>query len=158
MPLGIDVLAPREHGSTFALYASLEGLSSIALIAQKDPVRADGQETERHFPSPLSFRVTATTLGVNSIDVPDRIDTDLDTAELIKSLQFRLRINDSGLQTKRIGPAETRLIGVPADVPYGERIYRVIFEIPPLSTRARLVLEIVAPNGELLSKFPVTLN
>jgi hypothetical protein len=95
---------------------------------------------------------------VNNIDPPDPVETDVDTSELIKSLQFRLRINNGGLKTERIEPLEARLIGVPADVPYGERIYRVTFQMPPLSTDARLVLEVLAPNGELLSKFSVVLN
>jgi hypothetical protein len=157
LPLGIDVLAQPDQGATFAVYASMEGMSAPP-VAARDPVRSDSLSAGRHFPSPLSFRVTATTLTVSTADLPARIETTIDTAELIKTLRFRLRINNGGLQTERIQPVETRMIGVPADVPYGERIYRVTFQMPRLSPNARLVLEVVSPNGELLSKFPVMLN
>jgi len=161
-PIGMESLLPRPHGQAFAIYASVEGADLLRPQALAMPQSSDASAPEASQPGSagrLSFRVTATTLGVQ----PDaassaRFDSDLETAELLRSLHFRLRISQGGLKVERLQPADVRMIGVPADVPYGERIYRVIFQSAPLPASTRMVLEVTAPNGELLCKFPVAGN
>lgn len=163
VPLGMESLLPRPHGQPFAIYASAEGMGLTRL--QNVPAAANSltdQQARRlaFFPSPLSFRVTATTLGLSATDEEQaaKFDSGVGTEELLAALQFRLRVYRGGLRTDRLEPADVHMIGVPADVPYGERIYRVTFNSEPLPATDRLVLEVSAPSGELLCKFPVPSN
>ncbi len=52
-----------------------------------------------------------------------------------------------------IQPVLVRQIGMPADVPYDERVYRIAFDTGNIPVDARLVLEVFSPKGELLTKF-----
>jgi hypothetical protein len=45
------------------------------------------------------------------------------------------------------------MIGVPADVPYDERVYRINFALDKLPITDRCVLEVLSPTGERLTKF-----
>src|SRR5215469_6703699 len=156
LPIGMEALLPRPRGRAFIIYASAEGIHPSLSRADAAP---GGAEASGYFPSPLSFRVTATTLGMPSEKTPpSSFDTNMQTPELISGLRFRLRVSPGGLRTERIEPADTRQIGIPADVPYGERIYRVTFDHPPLPMTDRLVLEVMSPEGELLCKFPLVVN
>ena len=159
-PLGMESLLPRPHGQAFAIYASAEGVDLNWLQTNSEKLSStNARVSPAFFPAPLSFRVTATTLGITPADAaPAAFDSDVDTAKLLASLQFRLRVSPGGLRTERLDPADVRMIGVPADVPYGERIYRVTFQSGPLPITHRLVLEVIAPNGELLCKFPLAVN
>jgi hypothetical protein len=155
----MELLSPRPHGSTFAVYASAvwphQGLRAVHSAASLLP-QGDGSASDAVL---LKFRVTATTLGIDGdSEPPASFDTNLKTEDLLKSLHFRLRVNLGGLDSERLQPAEVRLIGVPADVPYGERIYRVVFRLPVSSNGERAVLEVLAADGELLCKFPIARN
>jgi hypothetical protein len=46
------------------------------------------------------------------------------------------------------------MIGVPADVPSDERIYRITLNNVRLPITDRLVVEILTPQGEVLTHFP----
>jgi hypothetical protein len=160
-PLGMESLTPGPHGQPFAIYASAEGveLSRLQLRWMFGAKAAGQPELTTTFPTRLSFRVTATTFGVTEDGTPPAmIDSDEDVAKLLASLQFRLRVSEGGLRTERLAPADVHMIGVPADVPYGERIYRVTFQSKPLPASTRMVLEVSAADGELLCKFPLAAN
>jgi ubiquitin-protein ligase len=58
---------------------------------------------------------------------------------------------------KELEPLSVKIIGVPADTPYDERIYRVSFELPNIPVDDRIVLNVLSPNGECLSKFHLQL-
>jgi hypothetical protein len=45
------------------------------------------------------------------------------------------------------------LIGVPADQPFEERVYKVAFDTNEIPLDARLVLEVTGPDGARLSRF-----
>ena len=49
------------------------------------------------------------------------------------------------------------MIGVPDDVPYNERVYRVAFEIGSVPTDRRMLLEVLTPQGERICKFHLDL-
>jgi hypothetical protein len=49
------------------------------------------------------------------------------------------------------------LIGVPADIAYKERIYRVSVNLPRVPMSDRVVLEVFAPDGERICKFHLDL-
>jgi hypothetical protein len=46
------------------------------------------------------------------------------------------------------------MIGMPPDVPYDERVYRINVNARNLPITDRLVVEIFSPHGELLTHFP----
>lgn len=50
-----------------------------------------------------------------------------------------------------------RVIGVSADVPYDERIYRVSLKLDHIPLKHRIVLEL-SPGGERISKFHLEFN
>jgi hypothetical protein len=46
------------------------------------------------------------------------------------------------------------MIGMPADVPYDERVYRININAGNLPITDRMVVEILSPEGKLLTHFP----
>ena len=55
--------------------------------------------------------------------------------------------------SREIAPESVEMIGVPADVPYDERIYRVNMNVGNLPASDRLVIEILSPQDEVLTHF-----
>jgi hypothetical protein len=85
-----------------------------------------------------------------SVDVAD------DPQALLLKLKFRIRAYN-GLQVREIVPQSVEMIGMPADVPYDERVYRINIDAGNLPITDRLVIEIFSPQGELLTHFPFSL-
>jgi hypothetical protein len=75
-----------------------------------------------------------------------------DAANLLLGLKFRLRDYDA-LVSKELKPESVRMIGVPADIPYDERVFRVSFDIGERPVTDRFMLEIYSPEGEQLGRF-----
>jgi hypothetical protein len=157
MPAGYDVVILKPTGANLALMGliecpELEGAQSISEGANKKLVSADG-DTIRHFPQRFSFRITASLRKmlmdrpVASVDVSD------EPHELLLNLKFRIRAY-TGLENHEIIPESVEMIGMPAEVPYDERVYRVNVNNVNLPITARLVVEIRTPQGELLTHFP----
>jgi hypothetical protein len=157
MPAGYDVVILKPTGANLALMGliecpELEGAQSVSEGANKKLVSADG-DTIRHFPQRFSFRITASLRKmlmdrpVASVDVSD------EPHELLLNLKFRIRAY-TGLETHEIIPESVEMIGMPAEVPYDERVYRVNVNNVNLPITARLVVEVRTPQGELLTHFP----
>jgi hypothetical protein len=157
MPAGYDVVILKPTGANLALMGliecpELEGAQSVSEGANKKLVSADG-DTIRHFPQRFSFRITASLRKmlmdrpVASVDVSD------EPHELLLNLKFRIRAY-TGLENHEIIPESVEMIGMPADVPYDERVYRVNVNNVNLPITARLVVEVRTPQGELLTHFP----
>ena len=45
------------------------------------------------------------------------------------------------------------MIGVPADVAYDERVYRISFSGQKIPVSDRCILEVLSPTGERLTRF-----
>jgi hypothetical protein len=157
MPAGYDVVILKPTGANLALMGliecpELEGAQSVSEGANKKLVSADG-DTIRHFPQRFSFRITASLRKmlmdrpVASVDVSD------EPHELLLNLKFRIRAY-TGLENHEIIPESVEMIGMPAEVPYDERVYRVNVNNVNLPITARLVVEVRTPQGELLTHFP----
>lgn len=160
MPAGYDVVVLKPSGANLSLMGliecpELEGAQSVAEGANKKLVSADG-DTVRHFPQRFSFRITVSLRKmlmdrpVASVDVSD------EPQELLLNLKFRIRAYN-GLENHEIVPESVEMIGMPADVPYDERVYRINVNKVDLPITARLVVEIRTPQGELLTHFPFSL-
>jgi len=157
MPAGYDVVVLKPSGANLSMMGliecpELEGAQSVSEGANKKLVSADG-DTIRHFPQRFSFRITASLRKmlmdrpVASVDVSD------EPHELLLNLKFRIRAYNA-LENHEIVPESVEMIGMPADVPYDERVYRINLNNVDLPITARLVVEIRTPKGELLTHFP----
>ena len=82
-----------------------------------------------------------------SVDVSD------EPHELPLNLKFRI-LAYNALENHENVPESVEMIGMPADVPYDERVYRINLNNVDLPITARLVVEIRTPKGELLTHFP----
>jgi len=107
----------------------------------------------RNFPRQLQFRVTATTKPYDLVGVDEfRMRYEGDLNQFILGLKFRLRIFRE-LDARTVEPSDVTMLGVPADTPYDERIWRVSFEIGEVPVDDKVVLEVLSPEGERLSRF-----
>jgi hypothetical protein len=160
LPAGYDVMVLKPSKATLSLMGliecpELEGAQQLAEGTHKRLVSAEG-ETIKEFPRRFSFRITASLRkifveGPNaSIDVAD------DPQDLLLKLKFRIRAYHA-LEVREIIPQSVELIGMPADVPYDERVYRINIDAGNLPITDRLVVEIFSPQGELLTHFPFSL-
>lgn len=160
VPAGYDVVVLKPSGANLSLMGliecpELEGAQSVSEGAHKKLVSPDGG-TIRRFPQRFSFRITAS-LRKMLIDQPvASVDVGDEPHDLLLNLKFRIRAYN-GLENHEIVPESVEMIGMPADVPYDERVYRINLNKVDLPITARLVVEIRTPQGELLTHFPFTL-
>jgi hypothetical protein len=157
IPAGYDVVVLKPSGANLSLMGliecpELEGAQSASEGTHKRLVSADG-DTIRHFPQRFSFRITAS-LRKMLIDRPvQSVDVSDEPHDLLLNLKFRIRAYN-GLEAHEIAAESVEMIGMPADVPYDERVYRINLNNVVLPITARLVVEILTPQGELITHFP----
>jgi len=145
----IYLLASAENGS-------FEGMRRVKRGARRLILAGDGTPL-RSYPRFLHFRVTATArgnenLGAQTSPIPPVSDLN----SYILKLGFRVKIFHA-LDYTLLEPQSVDLVGMPADVPYDERIFRLTFELDNMPLEDRLVLEILTPEGNRLCKFHLEL-
>lgn len=157
LPLGADGYLLRPLNRKFFLMASADNPEFNMVRVTRihlggTVVGADGTEM-RHYPQQLSFRVTASALESDMLtnDV-DAVNYSGDLNSFLLGMHFRLKVY-RGLKVSLLKPERVHLIGVPADQPFEERVYKVAFDTNDLPLDARLVLEVTGPDGEKLSRF-----
>ncbi len=157
MPAGYDVVVLKPSGANLSMMGliecpELEGAQSVSAGTHKKLVSADG-DTIRHFPQRFSFRITAS-LRKMLVDRPvATVDVSDEPHELLLNLKFRIRAYN-GLENHEIVPESVEMIGMPADVAYDERVYRINVNNVDLPITARLVVEVRTAHGELITHFP----
>ena len=162
VPIGEDAVLLRSDRQVLFFLASaqsaafenwrqiiVDGNHSLTLRADGSPVR--------QYPRFIDFRVT---ISARQKDIPElqpfavefgnHAIQNLD--DFLLSLRFRVKIFH-GLQATVLEPKIIKLIGVPADVPYDERIFRLSFDLGEVPVEDRIVLEVLSPEGERLTKF-----
>lgn len=156
IPAGYDVVVLQPSGAEVSILGliecpELEGAQRVSEGMNSQIVSADGTPLTE-FPRNFSFRITATLRktvlsgpsgGVNSAQPPQ---------DVLMKLQFPLKVYD-GLKSREIQPELVEMIGVPADVPYDERVYRVSFNLDKMPVTNRFVLEVRSPEGQQMAKF-----
>lgn len=155
-PAGYEVLQLKPSGAVISFLGliecpELEGAQQVAEGAKARLLNADGQPV-MHYPRDFSFRVTVSLRKTLLVDPTDGFASAEKPQELLLKLKFRLRAYH-GLQAQDIQPESVQIIGVPADIPYDERVYRISFNLEQLPVTDRCVLEILSPDGERLTKF-----
>jgi hypothetical protein len=155
-PVGYSVIQLTPSGALVSLLAliecpEIEGAQHVSEGLNATIVSAEGVPME-HFPRDFSFRITAS-LRKTVLDPPERtVVTPEEPRQFLLRLGFRLKIYD-GLNMREVQPKTVTLIGVPADVSYDERVFRLTFDVGELPLSDRLVLEALSPQGETLTHF-----
>ena len=155
-PLGADAIRLMPANKILGLMVSVESAKLrnarvLNVEGRKVVEGGDGNEI-KNYPDDLSFRVTITDTPKNLESLPMTVDTKVGPGELSTNLRFKLH-RFSGLESEDFKPEKSEMIGMPANVPYNERIYRVKFKTGEFSIDDRLMLEILAPDGTRIAKF-----
>ena len=159
-PAGYEIIQLQPSGAVLSLLglvecSEIEGAQHVSEGLDSKILLADGGQLRR-FPRRFSFRVTAS-LRRTVLDPPrTSLKFPQDPAELLLGLHFKLRGYDA-LVSNEIAPESITMIGVPADIPYDERVFRVSFDVGDRSVTDRFVLEVYSPDGERLARFPFEL-
>jgi hypothetical protein len=157
IPVGYDVMLLKPSKATLSLIGliecpELEGAQHVSEGSHAKLISSDGR-TVKEFPQHFSFRITASIKKVfldgpvASIELPD------DPQQLLLHLKFRVRAYH-GLEVREVEPQSIEMIGMPAEVPYDERVYRINIKAGNLPITDRLVVEVLSPEGKLLTHFP----
>jgi hypothetical protein len=157
IPLGTDLLILQPSKLQVALMASAESeqFKSWRLIEENDKRKvlgADGQPVQK-MPGRITFRITAGTKD-RLTDTPGYpVPTQANLNDFLLKLRFRVKIF-RGVDARIVEPQEVKLIGLPADEPYTERIFRAAFDLGDVNIDDRLVLEVIdGDTDQRISKF-----
>src|SRR5262249_33911597 len=81
------------------------------------------------------------------------IETGANLNDFLLKLRFRVKIF-RGIDARTVEPQEVRVIGMPADEPYNERIFRASFDVDDVNIDDRLGLEVIdGYTPQRISKF-----
>ncbi|PYP83322.1 MAG: hypothetical protein DMG65_24570 [Candidatus Angelobacter sp. Gp1-AA117] len=155
-PAGYDVLLLKPTNAEVSLLGlvecpELEGAQHVSEGTNARVISADGTPLT-HFPHNFSFRITAS-LRKTVLSTPSGEVTSNDSPQdFLLKLKFGLKVFN-GLQVREIQPESVEMIGVPADLPYDERVYRVNFSIVNVPVTDRMVLEVLSPENDRLTRF-----
>lgn len=159
MPAGYDIVVLKPSGASLSLMGliecpELEGAQHVSAGTKAKIVSADGERMVK-FPHHFNFRITAS-LRKTILDIPvDSVNVLDDPHDLLLKLRFRVKAYH-GLEVREVIADSVELIGMPADVPYDERVYRISVDIGDAAITDRFVIDILTPEGELLAHFPFT--
>jgi hypothetical protein len=156
IPAGEEVLLLKPSGATLSLLglvecAELEGAQRVAEGTQARLVDADGASLKK-FPQHFSFRVTASLKKLMLSDPEDAVTITEAPQDFLLKIKFRMRAFD-GIHVREIEPESVRIIGVPEDIPYDERVYRISFNVKDLPVTDRLILDVLTPEGRNMTHF-----
>ena len=155
IPLGIEALALTPKQTLYVLASAeneqFEGWRRSVTGERWYLTNANGSPVE-YYPESISFRVTVSA-RLKLLEVPAfPIAMPDDLSEYLLRLSFRLKLF-RGLNQQIVRPFDVQMIGVPAEIPYDERVYLVSFRLPHIPIHDRCVLEVLSPRGERLAKF-----
>jgi len=161
IPLGIESFRLQPSGREFYLIASVENPSFAGLYRSVDrhghpQLFAAGDKPITFYPSRVQFRLTASAREKLIDDRPFDTNAKLAISDLLGQLQFRVKIFHA-LEYHYVEPTVVEDMGIPKDVPYDERIYRIGFDLGKVPIEDRVVMEVFSPTGERLCKFHVDL-
>lgn len=157
IPLGIQAYELHPERRPFYVMASatgadFDGWRVLGGDYHRYIVGRDGTRVSR-YPNHIVFRVSAGARDRSLMSSRrDVVTSAYDMNRLLLGLQFRLKLF-RGLQARAVKPQFVRQIGAPAETPLEERIYLVGFDLPDVPISDRMVLEVLEPDGERISKF-----
>lgn len=162
IPLGSESFEVEPWKTVLTVLASaespqFEGWRRQGLGDRRGKLLDAAGQPVRHFPGTLNFRVSVGTRTRLADSEPYPLRTSLPQNDYLLHLRFRVKVFH-GLQQTIVEPAAVKMIGVPDDMPYDERIYRIAFDLGEVSLDDRIVLEVLTPSGERLCKFHLDLT
>ena len=162
VPLGAEAL--ELHGDkwkgTITLLGSAENPEFEGMVRRETNQRtalysADGARIKL-YPGRIRFRITAS-YRTHMVDAsPFPISTDNAANDYLLHLQFRVVVFN-GLRQTVVQPEAVEMIGMPGEIPYDERIYRLAVEFPNVPLTDRVVLEVRDADGNRICKFHLDL-
>jgi hypothetical protein len=162
IPLGADAyeLRGEQWKGVMTLLASAENNGFEGMerrkVEQRETLFAnDGRQLE-HYPGKIDFRVTASFRTRLPETSPFPIGAPGNQNGYLLHLKFRIVVFD-GLRQTVVEPESVEMIGVPEEMPYDERIYRVSADLSRFPMRDRVVLEVHDPDGGRICKFHLDL-
>lgn len=160
VPLGVESFKLEPASETVNLLASaesplFEGVRLLGHGRNRIVLAADGSRLSR-FPQQIVFRVTASARGKALDQKPIPVETTADLNQYLLSLRFRLKVF-RGLEYREIEPKLVEQVGVPNDVPYSERVYRLAFNLDNVAVDERILLEVYDATGDRLTRFHLEL-
>lgn len=161
IPLGIESFRLQPAGREFYLMASVEnpafdGLYRVTDHNGHDHLFTGTNKPVTFYPSRVQFRVTASSREKLVEDHPFDTHAKVGVDDLMAHLRFRLKVFHA-LEYRYVKPSVVEDVGLPMDVPYDERIYRIGFDLGKVPIEDRVVMEVFSPTGERLCKFHLDL-
>lgn len=161
VPLGNEAFVLQPLNKPVYLFAcvhspELAGLKVIEKSGKKFLLNRAG-DLVRKLPSNVIFRITASTRSKLVDVIPFPIKSDRSLNSFLLALKFKIKVF-RGLDSREITPSHVKLIGLPDDVPYEERIFNVAVHLEDISPQDHVVLEVWTPDEkERLTKFHMDL-
>ncbi len=162
VPLGVEGFVLKPANRKFYLFAlaqnpAFEGMYQARKEGHRVLLDSAGRRVN-FYPEIVDFRVTATGWDEKLLDISHfPVHASASLEDFLLRLRFRLVIF-KGLKTRDVYPTSVRMIGMPANVPYDERIYGLTFRLNQVPISERVVLEVLAPNGQRIYKFHLDLE
>jgi hypothetical protein len=160
-PLGTDLIRLVPGNEVLSMLLTLESkeLEGAKLVHASEGNRLIGRDGKdiTTMPEELTFRFTVG--SKTQLMEHDALETEFDGTvdEFQSTLRFRLKIFH-GLDFVELEPESQKIVGVPADMPYDERIYRVRFKLPKNTpTTDRMMLQVFDSEDERVGRFPLQL-
>lgn len=155
-PAGYEVITLKPSGAIVAVLGliecpEVEGARHVAEGLQSRIVSAAGAPLA-FFPRRFNFRVTATLRKTILEEASRSVATAEDPRQFILHLGFRLMVYNA-LEKQVLAPQAVEQVGMPDDIAYDERVFRVTFDVGKLPITDRFVLEVSSPEGERLARF-----
>jgi hypothetical protein len=119
-------------------------------------VRTMDGERVTQYPEKMTLRISVGNKTKVEGTKPLDFNTEYSAHDLAKSLHFRLRVYN-GLEYREIEPMSAKIIGVPADVAYDERIYLVEFLLDNVPVENRLMIEVLDPQNTRVTRFSISM-
>ncbi len=162
IPLGAEAydVQGQDWKGVMTLLASaespgFEGISRRSVDSRDILFLPDGRRLER-YPSKISFRLTASYRSRFAETSPFPIAAEGQQNDYLLNLKFRIVVFD-GLRQSIVQPEAVEMIGVPGELSYDERIYRVSVDLAKVPLRDRVVFEVHDANGGRICKFHLDL-
>ena len=160
IPLGIESFRLQPTATDFYLMASAENPLFADLYRETDH-RGHGHLLSaggpvQFYPARVQFRLTASAREKIIQERPFDMQAKLSLNDLLAQLHFRLKVFHA-LEYRYVKPKFVEEVGLPKDIPYDERIYRIGFELEKVPIEDRVVMEVISPSGERLCKFHLDL-
>ena len=157
MPLGSEMFVLDGYKGSILLMATavspeIDGWKRVNHGGSRFLFASNGSRVQS-YPQQVQFRVTASASDRVPVTYePLSVKSGAPLNDYLLGLRFQIKIFRA-LHVQIVQPSGIHMLGVPGDIPYHERIYRISFQLPPVPVQDRMVLEVLSPDGVRLARF-----